>query len=201
MSKPKIGIIISSTRDTRFADKPAKWLLDHAKTRDEFDVELIDLRDFDLPFFNEPASNLWMPSSDPKAVAWQNKIAQFDGFIFLVAEYNRSIPAALKNALDQAYVEWNRKPAAYVGYGAVGAARAIEQLRLINVELQMVPVRAGVHIQGADFFAVSPLGANGEMETIEGNLLSGLEDLFSNLAWWANATKAAREDDARAAAE
>lgn len=197
MSKPKIGIIISSTRDTRFADKPAKWLLDQAKARDDFDVDLIDLRDFDLPFFNEAASNLWMPSSDPKAVAWQKKVGQYDGFIFLVAEYNRSITAALKNALDQAYIEWNKKPAAYVGYGSVGAARAVEQLRLINVELQMVPVRAGVHIQGADFFKVSPMGANEEMSSIEANLLPGLKDMFDNLVWWANATKTARSEDAQ----
>src|SRR5690554_6818774 len=138
MSKPKIAIIISSTREGRFADKPAQWLLEKAKARSEFDVEIVDLRDFDLPFFDEVASNLWAPSQNEKAVAWQNKIGEFDGYIFLVAEYNRSITGVLKNALDQAYVEWVRKPAAYVGYGSVGAARAIEQLRLISVELQMV---------------------------------------------------------------
>lgn len=201
MSKPKIAIIISSTRDTRFADKPAQWLLEKAKARSEFDVELVDLRDFDLPFFNEAASNLWMPSQDPKAVAWQKKVGEFDGYIFLVAEYNRSITAALKNALDQAYNEWIKKPAAYVGYGSVGAARAIEQLRLINVELQMVPVRHGVHIGGSEFFKVSPLGENAEMSAIAAVIEPGLNDLFDNLAWWANATKTAREQEVREAAE
>lgn len=202
MSKPKIAIIISSTRETRFADKPAQWLLEKAKARTDFDVELVDLRDFDLPFFNEAASNLWMPSQDPKAVAWQKKVAEYDGYIFLVAEYNRSITAALKNALDQAYVEWNKKPAAYVGYGSVGAARAIEQLRLINVELQMVPVRHGVHIGGSEFFTVWGGGKNEPMAAIEPVIEPSLNDLFDNLTWWANTTKVAREQDAeRQAAE
>jgi NAD(P)H-dependent FMN reductase len=58
-----------------------------------------------------------VPSVDPHALAWQRKIGGFDGYIFVVAEYNRSITGALKNALDQAYKEWVRKPAAYVGYG------------------------------------------------------------------------------------
>ncbi|MCD7060076.1 NADPH-dependent FMN reductase [Pelagibacterium xiamenense] len=201
MSKPKIGIIISSTRDTRFADKPAQWILDLAQQRDDLDAELIDLRDYDLPFFNEAASNLWMPSTDERAVAWQNKIAEYDGFIFVVAEYNRSITGVLKNAIDQAYNEWNRKPAAYVGYGAVGAARAIEHLRLINVETQMAPVRAGVHIGGSDFFKVHPLGANGPISDIEAAILPGAKDMLDNLVWWANALKVAREDEARVAAE
>jgi NAD(P)H-dependent FMN reductase len=193
MSKPKIAIIISSTRATRFADKPAQWLLAKARERSEFDVELVDLRDFDLPFFDEAASNMWMPSSDPKAIAWQKKVGEFDGYIFLVAEYNRSITAALKNALDQAYVEWIKKPAAYVGYGSVGGARAIEQLRLINVELQMVPVRHGVHIGGSEFFTVWGGGKNELMEAIEPAVASSLNDMFDNLAWWTSATKVARE--------
>ena len=102
MAKPKIAVIISSTRDARFADKPANWIFDLARQRPEIDVELVDLRDFDLPFFNEAASNAWVPTQDPRALAWQKKIAEFDGYIFVVAEYNRSITGALKNALDQA---------------------------------------------------------------------------------------------------
>jgi NAD(P)H-dependent FMN reductase len=85
-TKPKIALIIGSTRATRFADKPAAWMLKQAQARDDMDVELVDLRDFDLPLFDEPASNLWMPSSDPRAVTWQQKIGAFDCYIFVVAE-------------------------------------------------------------------------------------------------------------------
>ena len=107
-----------------------------------------------MPFFDEVASNAWMPSRNEVAQRWQQKIAEFDGYIFVTAEYNHSITGVLKNALDYAYVEWKRKPAAFVGYGSVGGARAIEHLRLIAIELQMAPTRTGVHIQGADFRAV-----------------------------------------------
>ncbi|MDO5658809.1 MAG: NAD(P)H-dependent oxidoreductase [Paracoccus sp. (in: a-proteobacteria)] len=192
MSKPKIAIIISSTRDSRFADKPAKWLFDTASKDDRFEFELVDLREFDLPFFNEKASNLWMPSEDDRAVAWQNKIGEFDGYIFLTAEYNRSITGALKNALDQAYKEWNRKPMAVMAYGSVGGARAAEHLRTIAIELQMVPLRNGVHLGMGDFFKVSPLGEDKPMSEVEDHLKGSLESTLDELLWWAEATKAAR---------
>ncbi|PXW70899.1 NAD(P)H-dependent FMN reductase [Loktanella sp. PT4BL] len=190
--KPKIALIIGSTRQTRFADKPAAWMLKQAQARDDMEVELVDLRDYDLPLFDEAASNLWMPSSDERAVKWQGKIGEFDGYIFVVAEYNRSITGALKNALDQAYKEWNRKPMAAIGYGALGAARAVEHLRTIAVELQMVPTRNAVHIGGSDFFAVHPMGANAEIDTIADHLSASVTATLDDVVWWANATKAAR---------
>ncbi len=193
-SKPRIAIIIGSTRKTRFADKPAAWLLEQAQKRNDLDFELVDLAEFDLPLFDEAASNLWMPSSDPRALAWQKKVGEFDGYIFVTAEYNRSITGALKNALDQAYVEWNRKPAAILGYGMTGAARAAEHLRTIAIELQMVPIRHGVHILGGDFLAVHPLGANGEMTTIADHILPATETMLDDLAWWVGATRAKRAD-------
>jgi len=193
MAKPKIAVIISSTRDARFADKPAQWIYDLAKQREDLDVELVDLRDFDLPFFNEVASNAWVPSQDPRAVAWQKKVAEFDGYIFVVAEYNRSITGALKNAIDQAYVEWVRKAAAYVGYGSVGGARAIEHLRNISVEMQMVPVRSGVHIGGSEFYTVWSGGGNQPMSVIEGAIGNSAKDMLDQLTWWTVATKTARE--------
>ena len=192
MAKPKIALIIGSTRSTRFADKPAQWMLVQMKARDDLTVELLDLRDYDLPFFNEMASNLWMPSKDPKAVAWQNKLAEFDGYVFVVAEYNRSVTASLKNALDQAYKEWGHKPMAAIGYGALGGARAVEHLRLIAVELQMVPVRNAVHIGGGDFFKVSPLGANAAISEIEANLLPAAKAMLDDVVWWSKATMAAK---------
>ncbi|MEZ5724843.1 MAG: NAD(P)H-dependent oxidoreductase [Paracoccaceae bacterium] len=192
MSKPKIAVIIGSTRKTRFADKPAAWLMEQVAKRDDMEFELVDLRDYELPFFDEMASNLWMPSSDPKAVAWQNKVGEFDGYIVLTAEYNHSITGALKNALDQAYKEWNHKPMAAVGYGGVGAARAIEHLRGIAVELQMVPTRNAVHLGGGEFMKVSPLGQNGDMAEVDEVLQPSLNALLDELAWWAKATMAAR---------
>ena len=190
-TKPKIALIIGSTRATRFADKPAAWMLKQAQARDDMDVELVDLRDFDLPLFDEMASNLWMPSSDARAVKWQQKIGEFDGYIFVVAEYNRSITGALKNALDQAHNEWNRKPMSAIAYGSVGGTRALEHLRNIAVELQMVPTRNAVHIGGGDFFGVHPLGANAEIDTIADHLMPSVTATLDDIVWWANSTKAA----------
>ncbi|HEV7345712.1 MAG TPA: NAD(P)H-dependent oxidoreductase [Devosia sp.] len=200
MSKLKIAVIISSTRPTRFGELPAKWILEKANGRPEIEAEILDLRDFDLPFFDEMASNLWMPSSNPNAVKWQNKISEFDGYIFVTAEYNRSITGALKNALDQAYVNWNKKPFGIVAYGSVGGARAAEHLRGIGVELQMVSTRSAVHIAGADFMAVHPgFGGTKSLSDIEGSIGPSAKDMLDQLIWWGNTTKAAREQDASVA--
>jgi len=123
MSKPHIGIVISTTREGRFGDEPAAWIRDLAAARGDLEVEIIDLRDYPMPFFDEPASPLYVPPQNEAARRWGQKVAELDGFIFVTAEYNRGVPAALKNALDYAYREFNRKPAAYVGYGGVGGAR------------------------------------------------------------------------------
>jgi NAD(P)H-dependent FMN reductase len=191
MAKPKIAIIISTTRATRFGEKPAKWIQQIAAARTDMDVELVDLRDYPMPFFDEVASNAWVPSKNEVAQRWQKKVAEFDGYIFVTAEYNRGVPAVLKNAIDYAYPEWNRKPAAYVGYGSVGAARSIEHLRLICVELQMAPTRTGVHIQGGDFMAVWQQGKDiKELKYLEKNS----KDMLDELHWWASALKAARSN-------
>lgn len=200
MSKLKIGVIISSTRPTRFGEVPAQWILEKANQRPEIDAEIVDLRDFDLPFFDEMASNAWMPSQNANAVKWQKKIGEFDGFIFVVAEYNRAITGALKNALDQAYVEWNKKAFGAVGYGSVGGARAIENLRTIGVELQMASTRSAVHIAGADFMSVHPgFGGTKSLNDLEASIGNSAKDMLDQLVWWGEATKAAREDDLAAA--
>lgn len=190
--KPKIAVIIGSTRPTRFAETPAGWILKQAQARGDIEAELVDLRDHPLPFFDEPASNRWMPSSNPEAVRWQQTIAKYDGFIFVVAEYNHSITAVLKNALDQAYKEWEHKPFTAIGYGSVGAARAIEHLRQIGVELQMVSTRSTVHIGGGDFFAIHPAFGKKPISEIEANLLPSASNALDELTWWANATMAAK---------
>jgi len=200
MSKLKIGVIISSTRPTRFGEKPAQWILDKANERPEIDAEIVDLRDFQLPFFDEMASNAWMPSQNAEAVRWQNKISEFDGFIFVVAEYNRAITGALKNALDQAYVNLNKKAFGAVGYGTVGGARAIENLRTIGIELQMASTRSAVHIAGADFMAVHPgFGGTKAISEIEASIGNSAKDMLDQLIWWGEAAKSAREDDAATA--
>ena len=193
MSKPRIGIIIGSTREGRFGDKPAQWIYEIAKRRGDIDVELVDLRDFPLPFFDEPASPLWIPSKDETAQKWQKKVESLDGFIFTAAEYNRGPTAVLKNALDYAYPQWVKKTAAFVGYGGVGGARAVEQLRLHAVELQMAPTRTAVHIQWADMSKV--MQGETTLDKLD-HLNKGADDMLDQLVWWTKALVAARKAEA-----
>ncbi len=197
--KLNIGLIIGSTRQARLGEKVARWLHGVARQRADMNVELVDLKDFDLPLFNEKASNLWLPSEDARALAWQEKIGEFDAYLVTAAEYNRSMTGALKNAFDQAYNEWNRKPIGFVGYGGLGGARAVEHARAVAIELQMVPVRTGVHIAGGDFYALY----RGEktLSAIEAHLLPAANAMLDEIAWWGQATRAARNADAARAAD
>lgn len=196
MSKPKIGIVVGSTRATRFADKPTEWIAGIARAHTDLDFEVVDLRDYPMPFFEEATSPAWAPSQNEVAQRWQKKVEELDGYIFIAAEYNRGPTAVLKNAIDYAYNEWNNKPAAFVGYGGVGAARAIEQLRLHAVEMQMAPIRTGVHILMPDFVAVLQQGK--KLEEFE-HLNQSAAAMLNQLSWWARALKTARDEDARTA--
>lgn len=189
-----IALIVGSTRQARLGPKVAQWLHGVASQRPDLKVELLDLKDFDLPLFDEKASNLWLPSEDARATAWQEKIGEFDGYLVTVGEYNHSMTGALKNAFDQAYVEWGRKPIGFAGYGGVGGARAVEHARSVAVELQMVPVRTAVHIAGGDFYALYQ-GAK-TMPEIEASLLPAAHAMLDEMAWWGQATRAARKRDA-----
>ena len=197
MSKPKIGIILSTTRPGRFADRAAAWLLELATPRQDLEFELVDLRDYPLPLFDEPKSPLWAPAQNAVAQRWAAKIAALDGFIFVTAEYNHGVPGVLKNAIDYVAHVFAKKPAAYVGYGGVGAARAIEQLRLINVEQQMAPLKSAVHIGGADFVDML---VHGKSFADKPHLLPSVGTMLEELAWWTRALKQARSVDVRASA-
>jgi len=196
MSKPKIGVVIGSTREHRFAETPAKWIADLAKAQGDFDVEVVDLRDYPMPFFDEPASSHWMPSKNEVAQKWQKKVASLDGYIVTAAEYNRGPTAVLKNALDYAYDEWNNKPIAFVGYGGVGGARAVEQLRLHAIELQMAPIRNGVHIVWGDMSALKD--GSKTFEDLP-HLGATAKDMLNQFAWWVKTLKAGRDADVKAA--
>jgi NAD(P)H-dependent FMN reductase len=190
MGIPKLAIVIGSVRPNRFAAHAAAWIEGLAKQRNDFKVEIVDLKQYPLPFFAEEASPLYAASKHETAGRWQKKIAEFDAFIFTAAEYNHGPTAVLKNALDYAYAEWSNKPVAFIGYGGVGAARAIEQLRLSAIELQMAPIRTAVHILFPTYLAVLKEGKKlGEFEFLNQNA----RDLLDQLAWWTSALRAGRE--------
>lgn len=190
MNKPKIQIILGSTRQGREGEKVGKWILAEAQKREDFDVELIDLRDLDLPFFDEAVSPAYNKGqyTNPKATAWAKKIGEADGYIFISPEYNHGYPAVLKNAIDYVYTEWNKKPAGLVTYsgGPWAGVRAAQQLRQVFVEVQMVPIRNAVHIP----FVWKAFAEDG---TIVDEHTAGLAPtFFDQLIWWASALKTAR---------
>src|SRR5438046_2662559 len=134
-----ISAIVGSTREGRFSEKPAHWILQQLKKRDGVEARLLDLRDFPMPFFDQP-----VPPATPGRPAYQNEvvqrwttaIAQSDGFVFVTPEYNYGPAAVLKNAIDWVYPEWKRKPACFVSYGGMGGVRSVQQLRETMIELQ-----------------------------------------------------------------
>ena len=198
MSDPMISntlsakVIAGSTREGRFSGKAAEWIAKELMKREEVSVETLDLRDYDLPFFNEAVS----PSAKQEpykheAVArFTGKIAGGDAFVIVTPEYNHGTSGVLKNAMDWVYQEWNNKPVAFVSYGSVGGARAVEQLRLIAVELQMAPIRNAVHIPGDQYFPV--LYGKADAQELFAKLRKAADLMILQLLWWAKALKNAR---------
>jgi NAD(P)H-dependent FMN reductase len=140
----RIGIILGSTRPNRNGEQVAKWVYEVASRRSDAEFELVDLRDFPLPHLDEPLPPSMGQYQNEHTRQWADKIASFDGFVFVTPEYNHSTSGVLKNAIDYLYAEWNNKAAGFVSYGGVGGARAAEHLRLIAGELQMADVRQQV---------------------------------------------------------
>jgi NAD(P)H-dependent FMN reductase len=194
MSQLKILVILGTTREGRFGDKPARWIADVLAADARFDVEHVDLRDWPLPFFDQPRSPVYV--TDRKhghalVDAWAAKIAQADGYVIVAAEYNHGYAASLKNALDWLYHEWSRKPVTFVGYGNMGGARAIEQLRQVAVELQMAPLKAAVHLPVSVYMAIMKQQVPVDPAHFE-PVDKAAAALREDLAWWGHALRAAR---------
>jgi len=134
--KLNIGIILGSTRQGRVSPQVGKWVKEIADKREDANYEIVDIADFNLPFLGTT------DGTEPGIAAWNEKLANLDGFVFIVQEYNHSITGALKNALDFAREAWNNKAAGIVSYGSTGGARAAEHLRGICGELKIADVRA-----------------------------------------------------------
>lgn len=185
--KLKILVILGSVREGRTALPVGQWVIEQAAAQAGLACELVDLKEWDLPFYPFAKAPAAGDYADPLQIRWAEKIASADGYILIAPEYNHGPPAVLKNALDFVYAEWGRKPVTFVGYGGNGAARSIEQLTCIARELQMAPLEASVHI----------MGVWGKVEdgvlTGDAKDLRWLGRLFDELTWWGEALKTARE--------
>ena len=140
----KIAIVLGSTRPGRNGEAVAKWAYELASQRNDAEFELVDIAEFNLPHLDEAIPPSLGQYAQAHTKAWAEKIASFDGFVFVTPEYNHSTSGALKNAIDFLFAEWNNKAAGFISYGSVGGTRAVEHLRLIMSELQVATVRAQV---------------------------------------------------------
>jgi NAD(P)H-dependent FMN reductase len=136
----RIGIILGSTRPNRNGEQVANWVFDLASRRGDAVYELIDLRDFDLPNYDEPFPAAMGQYQNEHTKRWARTIDAFDGFVIVTPEYNHSLPGSLKNALDYIYAEWNNKAVGFVSYGSALGVRSVEHLRQIAGHLQMADV-------------------------------------------------------------
>ena len=188
-----ISVIVGSTRPGRFSERPAEWILRHLETRSGVEARLLDLRDFPMPFFDQPVSPATPgrpPYENEVVKKWTAAVAQSDGFVFVTPEYNYGPPAVLKNAIDWVYPEWNRKAAGFVSWGSAMGARGVQQLRQTAIELQLAPVRSSVHIPVATLWAHYQ---GGDVEAGLAALEPSAAKLIDDLLWWTAALKTARE--------
>ncbi|MFL6100459.1 MAG: NADPH-dependent FMN reductase [Actinomycetales bacterium] len=188
----RIAVITGTTREGRFSEKVARWVVGFLATHaPELSVEVADLRDHPLPFFfgqNPARAPRAYPA--PEVERLGQLIDRADGYLVLTGEYNHGYPAVLKNALDWFFVEWRRKPMAFVGWGNVGGARAIEQLRDVAVELGMAPLRHAVHVLPEILIAAR--STEPDDVSAFAPLEPKLELAVDDLTWWAAALQAAR---------
>ena len=190
----RLQVIVGSTRPERQADIVARWVNNRATAHGAFAVEILDLRDWPLPMFAEGIKTIGdfaNPTySDPLVKRWNQKIAEADAYLFITPEYNHSIPAILKNAIDSVFVSFafRNKPAVFVGYsgGQIGGARAVEHLAHIAIEAELVPLRNTVLLSTVQR-AFLPDGA-----PVDSLSNVALQIALDDLAWWAAALTPAR---------
>jgi NAD(P)H-dependent FMN reductase len=192
----KVAVIIGTMREGRKTPQQAKWVMKTLEAMEGADAELVDLRDYEMPFFNEPVSPRYNPErkTDATAQKWLDKLAEFEAYVFVTPEYNHSVPGPLKNALDYVDYQLVRKPAAVVSHGSAGGARAEVALKEILSESRMVPMPTvpGVAMHGMS----EKIDEDGNLDEAEKANPYGpqtaLETLLAELQWYSDVLSAAR---------
>ncbi len=183
----KIAIIIGTTRPNRKSEQVARWVYNQASERTDAQFELVDLRDYNLPLYDEPYPPSLHKYTQDHTRVWSQKISGYDGYIFVTGEYNHSFPAVLKNAIDYLYFEWHDKPAGFVSYGSAGGARAVEQLRQVMGEIHVTDVR-----QQVLFFFPNDFENNSVLKPKEHHEKM-LNAMLDNVVAWGNILKTLRQ--------
>jgi NAD(P)H-dependent FMN reductase len=173
MVKPVLHVVIASTRPGRSGRAIGEWFRDRAVAGGDFDVELIDLAEVALPFFDEPHHPRLKQYVNAHTKEWSATVERGDAFVFVTPEYNHSFNAVLKNALDYLHHEWHHKAVGFVSYGGVsGGTRAVAGLRLVVGTLKMVPVVEAVNIP----FHPEVIGEDGQVRP--NDVMTGAADVM-----------------------
>jgi NAD(P)H-dependent FMN reductase len=187
----RIAIITGSTRPGRLSESVADWVFQIVSQRTDAEFELVDIAKYDLPLLDEPIPPSLGRYTHEHTKRWAAKVAAFDAYLFVAPEYNHGISAALKNAIDFVYAEWNNKAAGFVSYGSAGGVRAVEHLRAVMAELMIADVRAHVSLSlFTDFENFSVLKPADRHE-------SEVNTLVDQLIAWGSALQTLRLKSAR----
>jgi NAD(P)H-dependent FMN reductase len=206
----RIAVVVGSTRPGRRADQVARWVLQVAAGRpvdhpgrvadtSEVEYELVDLAQVSLPMLDEPVPAAIGSYKHEHTRHWSQLVASFDGFVFVIPEYNHGMPAVVKNAVDYLFTEWNDKAAGFVSYGLSGGVRAVEQLRLTLAEVKVACVRSQVALSLFTDFAIDDMAEPGTFAPGEQHLRV-LHRMLEELAGWSAALQGLRTSDATAMA-
>lgn len=191
----KLAIILGATREGRHSDKVAKWVVAEAAKLDDVSVELLDLIDYPMPFFDEAISPQFNQDRKPIPAVkkWLDKVGEFDAYIVVTPEYSHSIPAVLKNAFDFTDFQFKRKPFAIVSHGTVGGARAAEHLKAIIFRCLgfVIPAAVALTMRVSETF-----DQNGTLSEEVANQpygpVTALNAVFAELKWFSDAVAPAR---------
>ncbi|MFG3253041.1 NADPH-dependent FMN reductase [Streptomyces sp. NPDC048172] len=184
----RVAVVLGSTREGRFAPVVADWLMDRIAGHGGLKGDLVDLVETPLPtvlpVLGQPPSS----AADRELLeAVSPRLAEADAFVLVTPEYNRSFPAALKNALDWHHREWHAKPVGFVSYGGFSAGhRAVEQLRPVLSELHAVTIRDSVGLQSA--WTQFDDAGRPKDPAVDG----AARTMLDQLTWWALALRDAR---------
>jgi NAD(P)H-dependent FMN reductase len=196
----RIGIILGSTRPNRRGALVAPWVAEiarqHSLARDVgAQVELIDLADSGLTLLEEPAPAMFGTYQHEHTRRWSRQIDNLDAFVFVTAEYNHSIPAALKNSVDHLFSEWNDKAAGIVSYGVNGGTRAAEHLRQVLAEVKVATVRTQPALSVFEDFVIEDPLAPGQFDPRDMQR-AVVEEMLDELGSWASAMQSVRQHSA-----
>lgn len=194
----RIAIVVGSTRPGRRGDQVAAWVHDAATARPrggtEVAYEVVDLAAMDLPLLDEPVPAALGSYRREHTRRWSEQIASFDGFVFVTPEYNHSMPAAVKNAIDYLFTEWHDKAAGFVSYGVAGGVRAVEQLRLVLAEMKVACVRSQVACSLFHDFTIAEMTEPGRFTPADHHGRT-LDRMLDELIAWSQALAALRRTD------